>query len=587
MNNHLSPQQMLAFVDGELSKAEMQRAEDHLHSCWTCLTEVERLKGDIATILDAQNEKFLPGLPPPPRPWANFHALVARSLPEPRTPLWVRLGAYLNNVLSPVRLLVVSGVIAVLVVFGYSFFRAKTVSAQEVLRRIQVADTQRSVITKDQVIRERVHIRKSVRGRKRTQLASLDTWKSPTAAYWNVEDDDSAASDLQAQYKAHDIPAGLPLSAAAVDSWGKAAGGAPTVSQQGSDMDLSFDGSGDGTAGSVERVSLVVQPDTWQVKQMTLDFADVSFEVTEDDYSVMPTSAVPTELLAHLEPEALPSMPLEPVAHAVTNPAVGSIRVPAVNLDKAELDVFATLHGLKADLGEPVTVSRSSQAVHVGVWELPPERQSELRAALSEEPGVQVELSPPRVPLRTAPVAQSTAPPASYDSPLPIVVESGDDDQRLLKFFGTPETEQNFTNEALATSTVVLSHLYALKNLQEQFPPEKSQSLTSDEQMQLRSLVQDHLAAISANIDALGSQFQPLDVSFHVTPCTSSTIPPTTNWQAGSLQALDDAKEIDHLLRALLTTSQSPAVPDSALPAIDRRLCRLRTELKNLTVIAH
>jgi len=253
-----------------------------------------------------------------------------------------------------------------------------------------------------------------------------------------------------------------------------------------------------------------------------------------------------------------------------------------VNLDKAELEVFATLHNLKADLGEPVTVTRSGQAIQVGVWELPPERQDELRAALGDEPGVQVELAAPRVPLKEGAIALAT-PPTTGGVPLHIEVESGDEDQRLFKFFGSAEREQDFTNEALGTSTAILSHLYALRNLEGQFPLDKDVSLSPAEQSQLHMLVQDHATAISTNLDALVRQFGPLDANFSVTPCTSSEAPTATSWQGESLEALDTARVIDHILRALLTTNQTPAIPDSALPEIDQNLCRLRAELKNLS----
>jgi hypothetical protein len=588
MNNHLTPQKMLGYIDGELSKSETQRAEEHLHSCWICLTEVERLKDDIALILNAQKEQFEPALPPPPKPWVSFETLLARSMPAQPEASWTRMNIFIRPLVSPARILVSSVVIAGLMILAYSLLRSRTVSAKEVLRQVQIAGTRRATINKDQVIRERVHIRRIRQGENQQQSASVDTWKSPTATYWNVGDNNAAAADLKAQYQAHGIPVSLPLSAASVDSWGKAAGGAPTVSHQGSDMDVSFAGTGNGVQGTVERVSLLVQPETWQVKQMTLEFPDESFEVTEDDYSVIPTSAVPADLLAYLEPEALPPALSQPVIPAVSGVAISAIHLPMVNLDKAELKVFATLHGLKADLGEPVTVTRSNQAVQVGVWQLPPERQDKLRAAFADQPGVQVELTAPRILLKNSMIARATVPaPVSNGTPIHIDVESGGDDQRLLKFFGTPEREQDFTKEAIGTSTAILSHLYALRNLQGQFPLDKDVSLAPEEQTQLHMLVQDHATAISTNLDSLARQLGPLDANFSVTPCTSSVAPVAVSWQGGSLEALETARVVDHLLRALLTTSQAPAVPDSALPEIDQNLCRLRAELKNLSAAPH
>ncbi len=584
MNNHLTHIQMLAYLDGELSKSDTAGAEEHMHSCWTCLTEVEKLKADIAAILDAQNESFSPALPPPSRPWLSFEALLARSLPaEPLSP-WARMTAYLGSLAYPVKVLVPSALILVLIIVGYSLVRSKPVSAKEALRQVQMADAKRTAIAKGQVIRERVHVRKTTRGGSHPQSANVDTWKSPTAIYWNVRDNDTAVADLKAQFQAHGIPASLPLSAASVDSWGKAAGGTPTITQQGSDMDVSFAGTGNGTQGTVERVSVLIQPATWQVKQLTLEFSAESFEVTEDDYAVMPTTDVPADLLAYLEPSALPPALSPPVVSPVSGVAASAIPLPMVNLDKVELNVFATLHNLKADLGEPISVTRSGQAVQVGVWQLPPERQSELRAALADQPAVQVELTAPRVPVKSIAIARATAPASlSNGAPIHIDVESGGDDQRLLKFFGNAEREQDYTNEALATSTAILSHLYALRNLQAHFPVDRSLTLVPEEQAQLRSLVQDHATAISANLDALVRQLAPLEANFSVTPCTSSGASAALNWQGESLTALETARVVDHLLRALLTTSQTPAVPDSALPEIDRNLCKLRIELKALT----
>ena len=252
-----------------------------------------------------------------------------------------------------------------------------------------------------------------------------------------------------------------------------------------------------------------------------------------------------------------------------------------MNLDNVELSVFATLHSLKADLGEPVTVTRTSQAIKVGVWQLPAVRKDELRAAFSDKAGVQVELTAPHVLEKNDAVGLTQALPTTSGTAVHVELGSGDD-QRLLKFFGSPEREQDFTNEALATSTVILSHLYALRNLQQQFPTEKSQSLAPAEQGQLRSLVQDHVTAISANVDALDRQLSPLEANFTVSPCASLATPATLNWQAGSLKALETAKRVDHLLRALLTTSQAATAPDSALPEIGPNLCRLRTELISL-----
>ena len=289
---------------------------------------------------------------------------------------------------------------------------------------------------------------------------------------------------------------------------------------------------------SIERVSLLIQPETWQVKQMTLQFPDAAFEVTEEDFSHLPVSAVPPELLAHLELEA--PGPVQMAVKRVTGPVpasiASSIHLQPVDLDAAELDVLTTLHGLNADLGEPVAITRSRRAIEVGVWQLPADRQHELIAALQGKPGVQVQFEAPAI--HPSPNGPDTPPAASVDSPPAAVIDSGDEDQRLFKFFGSAQTEEAFTRQALATSTAILSHLYALRNLQNEFPPQQEKALPPDRQVQLEDLVGDHLVAATTGTDALKAELTPLNSAFNISSDGLPASPEMTSWQRGSLDAL-------------------------------------------------
>lgn len=580
MSNHLKPQQMLAYLDGELSRSETRRVEDHLHSCWTCRSEVERLKDDIALILDAQNESFASALPPPPNSWPSFHALLARVASPPLS-IRARILAQMNSMLSPVRILVSITVAGVLMALAFSLTRPRPVSAKEILHQLQLADTKRENITKSQVIRERIHIRRTARHSAGSQSTQLETWKSPTAAYWDASDGNSLAADLESHYKANGIPISLPLSAESVNAWGTLAGGNPQVSQEGANVDLNFSGSSARMERAVERVNLLIQPQTWEVKRMTLDFRDASFEVTEDDFSVVPVTSVRPELLAYLEPLSLPHVLAEPSIRPASGATANLIHAPVVNLERAELNVFAMLHRLKADLGEPVSVTRSSTAVIVGVWELPPERQVELRDAFASEPGVEVELTAPSRATVDSQEERASMPTVT-SGPIYIPAESGGDDERLLKFLGGADKEQDFTNQILASSTTILSHLYALRNLQGQFPPGKVQALSPEERSQLTALVQDHATVATANLGALRAQLAPLYAAFTIKASEASPEPVAENWQSNSLEALESGRTADHLLRSMLTTSQTPVLPDMALPLIEKALAQLSADLNAL-----
>jgi len=47
MNSHLSLRDLLLYVDGELPSRSRRSAQAHLHCCWRCQAELERLKQDI------------------------------------------------------------------------------------------------------------------------------------------------------------------------------------------------------------------------------------------------------------------------------------------------------------------------------------------------------------------------------------------------------------------------------------------------------------------------------------------------------------------------------------------------------------
>jgi hypothetical protein len=580
MNNHLTREQMLAYLDGEVPKTQTAAATGHLHSCWTCRIEMERLESDIAVILDAHNESFVPTIPPPPGAWPPFDALLARKLPEVPQPVWMRIGNAMLGVLLPAKSVILAGLIAGLAIFALFKSESRPVSAKEVLRSVQAADNQRMRIPQGRVLRERVHVRRKVRGQE-VGTGSVNVWKSPIAAVWQASDGDSAVAALKQEYGTHGVPVDLPLSASSIAAWGGVAGGEPSAEKQGNELNLTFPGGRDNSSGEFTRMSLRIRPGTWHVEAMTLQFSDDSFEVTEDEFSTVPTNDVPPVLLAELEPG--PQLSASAVAHPVSDAMASPIPLPEINLDKVQLHVLLALHHVHADLGEPISVTHSSRKIEVGIWQLPPDRQNEIRAALQDEPGVVIQTTPP------AQGAMLTAAATPGSVPLPastrITVPSDGEDQRLTKFFGGPDKEQAFTRGALSKSTNILAHLYALRNLQAQFPPEREQALSPIDREHLASIIEDHAAAVEASLRDLQDQLAPLDGAFSVAVTTSGSEldhSSPTRWQDASLDALGTARNVDYLLRGFLTTSETPAAPDAALPEVQQKLSHLFAEMHNL-----
>jgi anti-sigma factor RsiW len=79
VTRHLSKEQLLRHLDGEMSISGMRRAAAHLQACWSCQVEFNRLKEHIAAIIDAHVNVFSPSLPPPGIPWPRLEPRLERA----------------------------------------------------------------------------------------------------------------------------------------------------------------------------------------------------------------------------------------------------------------------------------------------------------------------------------------------------------------------------------------------------------------------------------------------------------------------------------------------------------------------------
>lgn len=71
---HLSDQELLMAVDGELSAREVGRVESHLAICWACRARKQDLETAIAGFIRFQRSSFEDQIPPPDGPRALLRA---------------------------------------------------------------------------------------------------------------------------------------------------------------------------------------------------------------------------------------------------------------------------------------------------------------------------------------------------------------------------------------------------------------------------------------------------------------------------------------------------------------------------------
>ena len=61
---HVSDQELLAFVDGELARSRNTYVHDHVASCWTCRTRISQIENTIAGFVQAHHDRLDPQIPP-------------------------------------------------------------------------------------------------------------------------------------------------------------------------------------------------------------------------------------------------------------------------------------------------------------------------------------------------------------------------------------------------------------------------------------------------------------------------------------------------------------------------------------------
>ncbi len=79
MNRHLSEQDMVLLVDGELSPRRKAEVSEHLEACWTCRERVQSLQGTIADLVRARNAELNGQLTPLAGPRALLRARLSEA----------------------------------------------------------------------------------------------------------------------------------------------------------------------------------------------------------------------------------------------------------------------------------------------------------------------------------------------------------------------------------------------------------------------------------------------------------------------------------------------------------------------------
>lgn len=98
---HISEEDLLRAIDGELSEEDAARVDTHLEECWACRTRRQEIESAIAVFMKVHERNLSPKLPSADGPRALLRARVRAKLAEPPQqatssrlpPLWAQVAA--------------------------------------------------------------------------------------------------------------------------------------------------------------------------------------------------------------------------------------------------------------------------------------------------------------------------------------------------------------------------------------------------------------------------------------------------------------------------------------------------------------
>ncbi len=230
-----------------------------------------------------------------------------------------------------------------------------------------------------------------------------------------------------------------------------------------------------------------------------------------------------------------PPAAVTPPAPRVPHPDLPPVRMPDQPATvHEELAVVAELHRLRAYLGEPIDLGRSgSGRLVLNASGLAPDRQQEIRKALSSFPDLAMRFSGPS-PAPAVPAEKPSNPVVRR----PIAFES-----ELLRYTGSRQALQQLANDALDASDQIAMYAHALAKLDQRF---SDIALTTEDRDVLARIRDDHLTGARRALQSLDMLLNPVFQTMAVAPTPA---PP-----ADLLQA---ALAVDHLTNSAFAGAQS------------------------------
>ena len=433
---------LLRYADGELGGNEARSVRGHVDGCARCRAVIEEIEAASLEFGRRQAE-----LPPPPAAWGDlsrgFDLADAAAKPA-----WTPARKWLP---------VAAGLVLVWVAAN-RLMDTPAARAAELLRKAAAAEAPARAA--EGLARKARRIQIRTRTHRLTRVLGS---QAANAA------DRAALDTLEAQFREARYSWDDPLSARSYADWRD---GLPEKKDSVSTLREAekswYQIRTTTQSGELREASLKLRAEDLRAVEGTLEFRNQErVEISELAEEAAPNPEPAPRIAGRVETSPEP-------------PVVTREAAPATPGD--ELRVFAALHRLKADLGEPVEVTRSEKEVLVTGVGLDPQRAGEIRAAVQ---------AIPRAAARFLEPSAAAPPPEEGVRGAASQGEVSGLQSQMEKTLGGRAVFEQFSEVVLEKTDALMARAHALRRLSQRFPPEAEAQFDPAERGMLADLRKD------------------------------------------------------------------------------------------------
>jgi hypothetical protein len=542
-DHHVQDDELIRYADGEMPARRVREIRFHLEACWQCRAGLEELQKVIGDCVRYRKDLLHVYLPSPPARWGDIYQGFAEiDASRNDVPLFLRIRESLRLRLNATRLYATprwaTAALAIILagVLSVELLRTPSVQAAELLRKAAVAADARPVKPRLIQIKTNKH---QITRRLNSAVSASST---------------EAATEIQAMFRAARYNWNDPLSVRSYQDWRDGLADkrddVTTVTDQTPDQSVYRIHTAAAT-GEIAQATLTLRVLDLQPVHERFEFRDREWmEISE-----LPDEAAPAPDSASA---ALAGNPRTASARPQVAPVSGLARTSGPTAGE-ELQVFAALHRLGADLGDPIEVTRERSRIVVAGVGIAPERQEQIHKVLDAVPNVVVRFSEPAA--AASPYAQPAAPAA------PAKSVSQQFQSRIEQQIGGRQNFEQFSSQLLDMADAMMSRAYALRRLADRFSKDLEASLSPADRQVLRNLNREHTTTIKQQAAQMESLLKPVLVPLgggSSAGGTGSGIH-SVSWQPATEELFQNARNVETLLAVMLGVT--PGDSNAQLPS--------------------